>query len=86
MSRPWLGLAVVLLPSRSRWARADVTLPALVSDGMVLQMRAPVHVWGWAREGETVKVTLRGQSATATTQGGWWTVTLKPLEPGGPLT
>jgi sialate O-acetylesterase len=64
---------------------ADVTLPALVSDGMVLQERAPVRVWGWAPDGEQVKVTLRGQSATAKAQGGWWAVTLKPLEPGGPF-
>jgi sialate O-acetylesterase len=85
MSRPPVVLTALLLLSQSRWARADVTLPALVSDGMVLQTRAPVHVWGWASEGETVQVTLRGQSATAKAQGGWWAVTLKPLEPGGPF-
>lgn len=91
MSRHPLALAallpmmMMLLLSQSRWARADVKLPALVSDGMVLQSRAPVHVWGWASEGEAVRVTLRGQSVTVKAQGGWWAVTLKPLEPGGPF-
>src|SRR3954471_236908 len=69
----WVGLALVIL-FQSRAAMADVTLPALVSDGMVLQERAQVRVWGWAPDGEQVKVTLRGQSATAKAQGGWWAV------------
>jgi sialate O-acetylesterase len=85
MSRPLLVLAATVLLFQSRLARADVTLPALVSDGMVLQARAPVRVWGWAADGEQVTVTLRGQSAMARAQGGQWSVTLKPIEPGGPF-
>jgi sialate O-acetylesterase len=67
-------------------ARANLTLPAIVSDGMVLQEKAPVHIWGWGAEGEKVKVTFRGQSAVAETRDGRWSVTLPPLEPGGPFT
>jgi sialate O-acetylesterase len=70
---------------QSHFARADVTLPALISDGMVLQQKTPVRIWGWASDGEKVTVALRGQSATAETQGGRWSVTLKPLDAGGPF-
>jgi sialate O-acetylesterase len=80
-----IAAVAVMLLCQSRSARADVTLPGLVSNGMVLQERAPVRIWGWAPDGEQVKVTLRGQSAAATAKGGWWAVTLKPLEPGGPF-
>jgi sialate O-acetylesterase len=69
---------------QSQLASADVTLPALISDGMVLQQKTPVRIWGWAAEGERVTVALRGQSATAETRGGRWSVTLKPLDAGGP--
>lgn len=85
MSRLPLALAALfsLLPARA--ALADVRLPALVSDGMVLQTGLPARVWGWAAEGEKVTVTFRGQTASAEARGGRWSVTLKPLDPGGPF-
>jgi sialate O-acetylesterase len=66
-------------------AHADVKLPTLVSDGMVLQARAPVRVWGWASEGESVRVTFRGQTAVTRASGGRWSATLRPMDPGGPF-
>ena len=66
-------------------ARADVTLPAVISDGMVLQQGVRVPVWGAADEGETVTVEFQGQKVSATARGGKWMVSLKPLEPGGPF-
>lgn len=81
----WVILAVSVILGSSRVAHADVRLPALVSDGMVLQQKAPVRIWGWAADGERVTVTLRGQSATAEARGGQWAVTLKPLDAGGPF-
>jgi len=35
---------------------AQIRLPQLVSDGMVLQRDAPVKIWGWASPGEKVTV------------------------------
>jgi sialate O-acetylesterase len=32
--------------------RGQVTLPKLVSDGMVLQRNTEVKIWGWATPGE----------------------------------
>ena len=65
-------------------ATADVKLPRLVSDGMVLQRDKPAALWGWADEGEQVTISLGKQKVTATTQGGRWQVKLKPLPAGGP--
>ena len=39
-------------------AAADVRLPAVFSDHMVLQREAPVPVWGWANPGEKVTVAI----------------------------
>lgn len=85
MSRLWLGLTALLLTLSVRAARADVTLPALVSDGMVLQADTPVRVWGWAPDGEKVTVTLRGNAVFAEARRGRWAVTLPPMAAGGPF-
>ena len=42
-------------------ARAEVRLPGLFSDNMVVQQGMRVAVWGWADEGEDVTVSFRGQ-------------------------
>jgi len=39
-------------------ASAEVKLPAMFSDHMVLQRGLPITVWGWADVGEAVTVTL----------------------------
>src|SRR5215813_13647343 len=67
-------------------ARADVKLPALISDGMVLQQGIAVPLWGWADEGESVTVQFQGQKVTARAKDGKWVVRLKPLKAGGPCT
>ena len=60
-------------------ARADVKLPAIFSDHMVLQQGLPITVWGWADDGEKVTVKVQGQEATTVTSGKKWSVKLKPL-------
>jgi sialate O-acetylesterase len=86
MSCRWFVFAAALaIFFQTRLASADIRLPALVSEGMVLQQKAPVRIWGWAEDGEKVTVALRGQTASAVTRGGQWSVTLKPLDPGGPF-
>ena len=42
-------------------ARAEVTLPHLLSDHAVLQRDMPVHIWGHADPGEKISVTFHGQ-------------------------
>jgi len=54
-------------------ARADVRLPTIFSDHMVLKKSAKVPIWGTADPGEQLTVTLGGQSvqATAGPDGKW---------------
>ncbi|MES2464329.1 MAG: sialate O-acetylesterase [Armatimonadota bacterium] len=60
-------------------ARADVTLPAFFSNGVVLQRDRPVPVWGTADPGESVTVTFDEKSETTVAgQDGSWKVALKP--------
>ena len=91
--------ASLILASR---AVADVKLPAIFSDNMILERDMPVPVWGWAAEGEKVTVTLGGQgagesglsgsitrdakTATAGSPSGKWMVKLDPVKAGGPYT
>ena len=74
-------VAIVLVSS----AKADVRLPALFSDHMVLQSGTAVAVWGWATPGEQVRVSIAGQSKSATAGAdGKWQLKLNPLSAGGP--
>lgn len=72
----------------SSTALADVRLPAIFSEHVVLQRDRPLPVWGWADVGELVNVSLGAQKAAATTGAdGRWMVRLA-AQPGskGPLT
>ena len=51
-----LGVAALLCLCATPWVEAKVKLPALISDGMVLQREQPVKLWGTADAGETVEV------------------------------
>ncbi len=63
-----------------------VTLPAVISDNMVLQSGAKVAIWGLADPGEEVSVTVAGARASTTAVGdGTWKVAIGPLQPGGPF-
>ncbi|CAN5779544.1 sialate O-acetylesterase [soil metagenome] len=58
-------------------ARADIKLPAIFSDHLVLAQSAKVPLWGKADPGEEVSVTLNSQSAKATAApDGRWRVEL----------
>jgi sialate O-acetylesterase len=63
-----------------------ISLPSLVSDGMVLQHDG-ARVWGRAPSGSKVRVDLCGRSWTATAgPDGAWIAELGALPPGGPFT
>ena len=68
---PSLLAAVVLAFSFS--ARAELKLPAIFGDNMVLQQQQPVPVWGWSAPGAAVTVKFAGQSKTthADAEGKW---------------
>lgn len=61
--------------------RADVTLPDVLSSGMVLQRGMAVPVWGRAEPGEVVTVRFAGQTKKATAgSDGRWVVRLDALK------
>ena len=78
-----LSAALGLLATAT--ASAQVRLPRLVSNGMVLQRDAPVRIWGWAKAGEAVTVAFQGKTYRATTGAdGQWRVQLPAMKAGGP--
>ena len=83
----WILLSTVLtVLALTGWVSAEVRLPALISDHMLLQQEVPVRIWGWADPGEQVRVEFGGQNvSTPADAGGEWEVFLSPLEAGGPF-
>ena len=75
-----LFIAVVILGFASV-AHANVTLPDVVSSGMVLQRDQAVPIWGMADPGEAVTVRFNGQTKNTTADGnGRWVIRLRPLK------
>ena len=67
--------------------RAEVKLPAIISDHAVLQRDATVPIWGWGEKGEDVTVTIAGTTqSTKAGEDGRWRVNLDHLSAGGPHT
>ena len=65
--------------------RASVKLPALISDGMVLQRDTELKLWGWASAGESIEISFLNKSYKTTADAnGKWEVTLPSQKAGGP--
>ncbi len=68
-------------------ASAQVKLPQLVRDSMILQRDVNIKIWGWAAKNEKVTVKFKGKNfKTITGVDGTWMVVLPPLKAGGPYT
>lgn len=77
--------ALALVVAATTSGLAAVTLPAILSDHMVLQQGKPIAVWGWADPGEEVSVSISGQTkSTRADRSGRWSVHLKQMRAGGP--
>ncbi len=72
-----LGLSAILCTDQ---ASADVKLPAVFSDHMVLQQQIPLRIWGWAAAGEMVTISIGSNKETVkTSENGRWEVTLPEM-------
>jgi sialate O-acetylesterase len=81
------ALVAMLVVMAAGELRADVKLPNIFGDHMVLQQGQKNQVWGLADAGEAVTVTIDKQSHQATAGAdGKWQVALDPLAAGGPYT
>ena len=79
-----LALALVFFAAACEPTAADVRLPSIFSDHMVLQQGKPFTVWGWADPGEKVTVTLGDCTVDATAcEKGKWAVKLAAMKAGG---
>jgi sialate O-acetylesterase len=66
---------------------AKIKLPALVSDGMVLQRNQKLNVWGKADAGEKVEIKfINKKYSTTADQAGNWKIQLPEQKAGGPYT
>ena len=80
-SKLHLLLLAAVLPAIT--AVADVRLPKIFTDNMMLQRDQPVRVWGWAAAGEAVSVSFAGKTAaTQAGEDGQWSVELPANKSG----
>lgn len=73
------ALAFLLLTAAAAVSplHADVRLPKILGDHMVLQRDKPINLWGWADPGEAVQVTLGTTTASAKAgENGKWAAQL----------
>ena len=83
--KPRFIVSLFLLCLCAGAARAEVRLPSIIGDNMVLQQGMKVRIWGKADAGEHVTVSFEKQSInTVADQQGRWQVWLGPLKAGGP--
>src|SRR5215831_4816119 len=75
--------AFLLLNSQS--TVAEIKLPRLIRDSMVLQRDTKITIWGWASAGEKVQIKFNNKIyKTAADARGKWKEQLDPMKAGGP--
>ncbi|MHC4206052.1 MAG: sialate O-acetylesterase, partial [Planctomycetota bacterium] len=80
-------IILVLLLAGAGTAFADIKLPAVIGDNMVLQQGEKVSIWGWAEPEEEVMVGVSWHSmkwAVTADKYGKWSFQMTPPEAGGP--
>jgi sialate O-acetylesterase len=84
----FLRILVICFPAACFPAAAFTSvLPQVFSDHAVLQRDTPLKVWGQAKAGDTVSVSLANKTAQAIADAsGQWNLTLPPMGAGGPFT
>ncbi len=95
MKRITLSLIGFLLFFTQALVHAEITLPSVIGNNMVLQRDIQVPIWGWASTGEEITITLSTENegaepvssttAVADAEGNWRTK-LPAMAAGGPYT
>lgn len=68
-------------------SKAEVKLPQLIGDHMVLQRNVKLKLWGWAAVGERVTVSFNGKKvSTVASKDNKWLIVLPAMQAGGPYT
>lgn len=80
-------LSLTLLMAMTQLVLAQLRMPAIFADHMVVQRHEPVRLWGWADKGARITVSLAGQQTTVKAdKKGCWQAWLPAMEAGGPHT
>ena len=78
-AKAWIGLLAILSIGMQA-AQADVKVPALFADHMVLQRERPIKFWGWAEPGESVEIQIgASKSSTQADAEGKWRLELPAM-------
>lgn len=76
---------VVLLFSISFLTNAQIKLPKLISNGMVLQRDKTIKIWGWASANEKIELDFnKNKYHSITDEKGNWQIELPAQKAGGP--
>lgn len=82
-----LKMIVVTVLLSGHCVYADIRLPKLFSDGVVLQRQQPIPLWGSGDPGQMLEITLAGRTVmTRVGENGRWRTQLPALPAGGPYT
>ncbi len=74
-------LAIALLALCVPCPAAELSMPHVFGDHMVLQAGQPARIWGWTAPGEAVTVRFAGQEKhSAAASDGRWEVRLEPMD------
>jgi len=83
-----LTLSTFILLFFLQVGNANISLPEIFSDNMVLQQKSDVILWGWAKTGETIVVRadwMDSDISVKASDQGTWKITLKTPPAGGPF-
>ena len=82
--KKWIIIPVLFLSNA--FCFAQIKLPKLISDGMVLQRNDTTRLWGWASPNEEVSMRFKNKSYSCKTNAdGEWMIKLPPQKAGGPF-
>ena len=80
------GVLLLAISLTGSFAKADVKLPNIFTDSMVLQRNQANAIWGNATPGESIAVHIGDQQkSTKADSAGNWKVMLEPMQVGDPL-
>lgn len=66
---------------------AQIKLPRLISNGMILQRDIPLKIWGWSAANESITVSFLNKEYSAQAdKNGNWMITLPKQKAGGAYT
>jgi sialate O-acetylesterase len=83
------GIIFLIVSMLAISSNAQIKLPSLFADNMVLQQKSEATIWGWGDPGSVVKVTGSWNKDTVTTKVSnlaFWKLKLKTPGAGGPFT